>query len=209
MEENKIHVDIGLKPRQFFLKRMLDIILSLLGLILGFLILVVLFFAASISTKSWGILAQKRIGFNGKTFKLFKFKTMRGVNIMANHITTSKDPRITKFGRFMRKTRLDELPQLWNILIGDMSLVGPRPDVPGYADQLKGDDRIILSVRPGLTGPASLAFKNEEELLAQKENPKKYNDEIIWPEKVKINKAYIKNYNLSTDIKIILQTIFG
>ena len=124
-------------------------------------------------------------------------------------ITTSKDPRITKFGHFLRKTKLDELPQLWNVLIGQMSFVGPRPDVPGYADQLEGDDKIILSVKPGITGPASLAFKDEEELLAQKDNPKQYNDEVIWPQKVKINKDYIRNYSFKNDIKYIIETVFG
>ena len=140
---------------------------------------------------------------------LFKLKTMRNENEVSTFITTATDKRITNFGRFLRKTKLDELPQLWNVLIGEMSLVGPRPDVPGYADQLQDEDRIILSVRPGITGPASLAFKDEEELLAKQENPQQYNDEVIWPEKVRINKAYIKNYSLLTDIKIIWKTVFG
>jgi lipopolysaccharide/colanic/teichoic acid biosynthesis glycosyltransferase len=90
-----------------------------------------------------------------------------------------------------------------------MSFVGPRPDVPGYADQLQGEDRIILSVRPGITGPASLAFKDEEDLLARQNDPQRYNDEVIWPKKVAINKDYIKNYSLITDIRIIWKTIFG
>jgi lipopolysaccharide/colanic/teichoic acid biosynthesis glycosyltransferase len=124
-------------------------------------------------------------------------------------VITANNPRITKIGRFLRKTKLDELPQLWNVLLGNMSFVGPRPDVPGFADKLQGEDRIVLSIRPGITGPASLAFRNEEELLAQQENPEQYNREIIWPEKVRINKEYIRNYSLWLDIKIIWKTVFS
>lgn len=200
---------MSLTKSQKILKRLLDISLSLFGLILSFLFLGVLLILSSIDTKSLGILSQNRIGQFGKTFRLLKFKTMRDTNQPQNYITTINDPRITKFGRFLRKTKLDELPQLWNVLIGDMSFVGPRPDVPGYADKLQGEDRIILEVKPGITGPASLAFKNEEELLAKQQNPKIYNDEVIWPEKVNINKAYIKNYRFKKDIKIIVKTIFG
>ena len=197
-----------LKPQQKFLKRMLDIILALIGLILSILFLLPLLIIASVDTKSFGLIAQTRIGRYGKPFKLLKFKTMRDTKQPQNYITTINDPRITKFGRLLRKTKLDELPQLWNVLKGDMSFVGPRPDVPGYADQLQGKDRIILSVRPGITGPASLAYKDEEEILAQKQNPKQFNDEVIWPEKVRINKAYIEKYSFSKDINYILKTIF-
>lgn len=194
---------------QSSIKRLLDISLSLLGLILSFLFLGILFILSSIDTKSFGILVQNRIGQHGKKFKLLKFKTMRDTHQPQNYITTTNDPRITQFGRFLRKTKLDELPQLWNVLFGKMSFVGPRPDVPGYADQLQGEDRMILSVRPGITGPASLAFKDEEDLLARQDDPQRYNDEVIWPKKVAINKDYIKNYSLITDIRIILKTIFG
>ncbi len=124
-----------------------------------------------------------------------------------NYTTTINDPRVTKIGRFLRKTKLDELPQLWNVLIGDMSLVGPRPDVPGYADKLKGEDRIVLTVRPGITGPASLYFKNEETLLAKQNDPKRYNDEVIWPQKVKINRNYILEYSFKKDLMYIFKTI--
>ena len=197
-----------LNPHQKFLKRMLDIILAIIGLILSIIFLLPLLIITSIDTKSFGLIAQTRIGQHGKPFKLLKLKTMRDTKQPQNYITTINDPRITKFGRFLRKTKIDELPQLWNVLKGDMSFVGPRPDVPGYADQLQGEDRIILSVRPGITGPASLAYKDEEEILAQKQNPKQFNDEVIWPEKVRINKAYIENYSLITDIKIIFNTVF-
>ena len=109
----------------------------------------------------------------------------------------------------MRKYKLDELPELWNILIGDMSFVGPRPDVPGYADLLKGSDRLLLTIKPGLTGAASLRFSNEEELLALQDDPIKYNDEILYPEKVRINNEYVKNQNFFLDLKIIIYTMLG
>ncbi len=129
-------------------------------------------------------------------------------NILDNNtITTANDARITAFGRFLRKYNLDELPQIYNVFIGNMSIVGPRPDVKGYADELTGDDRMILSVKPGITGPATLYYKNEEQILAKKENPKQYNDEVLWKEKIKINKLYITNWSLINDIKYILKTI--
>ena len=125
-----------------------------------------------------------------------------------NTITSSNDHRIYPFGKFLRRYKLDELPQLWNVLIGDMSFVGPRPDVSGYADELSGEDRIVLSVRPGITGPASIYFKNEEELLAGIDDIKRYNDEVIWPRKVELNRQYIENYSFIKDIKYIFITIF-
>ncbi|MBA6363257.1 sugar transferase, partial [Colwellia sp. BRX8-8] len=106
-----------------------------------------------------------------------------------------------------RKFKVDELPQLVNVLFGTMSFVGPRPDVPGYADLLEGDDRIVLTIKPGITGPASIKYKNEEELLAHQTDPKFYNDTVIWPDKVKINKEYISKYSFYTDIKFILKTV--
>ncbi len=115
--------------------------------------------------------------------------------------------RTTALGRFLREMKWDELPQLWNVLKGDMSFVGPRPDIPGYADALEGEDRIILSVKPGLTGVASLYFKDEEELLAQQENPSTYNDQVIWPKKIALNKAYIDNYSFFKDLRILFKTV--
>ncbi len=199
---------MSITKTQQIIKRLLDLCLSFFGITIFFLVLIILFVLCTIDTKSLGIISQTRIGRFGKTFRLFKFKTMRDTTQPQNYITTINDPRITKFGRFLRQTKLDELPQLFNVLIGDMSFVGPRPDVPGYADELRGEDRIILSLRPGITGPASLIFKNEEELLAKQANPKQYNDQIIWPKKVEINKAYIKDYSLKKDIKFILKTLF-
>ena len=124
-------------------------------------------------------------------------------------VTTSNDSRITNLGKFFRKKKIDELPQLINVLLGQMSFVGPRPDVPGFADRLKGKDKIILSVRPGITGPAQLAYKNEEEILAKQDDIIKYNNEVIWPDKVAINMKYIENYSFFKDIYYIWKTVVG
>src|SRR5688572_8920989 len=115
-------------------------------------------------------------------------------------VTTEHDPRITPLGRWFRKTKLDELPQLINVLLGQMSLVGPRPDVPGFADQLSGEDRIILSVHPGMTGPATLRFRYEEQELARQVNPERYNRDVIYPEKVRLNREYVESYSFTKDI---------
>ena len=123
-------------------------------------------------------------------------------------ITVAKDDRVTSIGRLLRRWKLDEIPSLWNVLKGDMSFVGPRPDVPGYADKLVGESRRVLEMRPGITGPATLKYSNEEKLLSEVENPKKYNDEVIFPDKVKINLEYMDNLSLWMDIKIIFKTIF-
>lgn len=187
-----------------FLKSLFDYIFALILLILlvGLIICIVLL--ATFDTKEFGIFQQIRVGKNGKLFKIYKIRTMRGVQV--NSITT-KEHRITPFGEFLRKYKLDELPQLINILKGEMSFVGPRPDVVGYADELKGEDRIILTIKPGITGPAQIKYRNEEVLLSQVENPVKYNDEVLWPDKVKINKEYIKNWTFTKDLKYIIQTV--
>ena len=123
-------------------------------------------------------------------------------------ITVGNDHRITPIGKFLRRWKLDELPTLWNVLKGDMSFVGPRPDVPGYADKLEGESRRVLEMRPGITGPATLKYANEEQLLAGVDNPIKYNDDVISPDKVRINLDYMNNLSMWTDIKIIFKTIF-
>jgi lipopolysaccharide/colanic/teichoic acid biosynthesis glycosyltransferase len=162
-----------------------------------------------VETESNGFFIQKRVGKDGKLFNVIKIKTMKKVDGVNTTITSSNDVRITKSGKFFRDTKIDELPQLWNVLIGDMSFVGPRPDVPGYADKLECDDLIVLTIRPGITGPASLKYKNEEEILSIQDNPKEYNDTVIWPDKVKINKEYIKNWSLKKDIEYIFKTVTG
>lgn len=151
---------------------------------------------------------QKRIGKNGIPFFVKKFRTM-SINHSGSSITVAGQSRITPLGKILRKYKLDELPQLINILKGEMVFVGPRPDVEGYADLLVGEDRKILNLHPGITGPASLKYANEEEILAKQSNPKKYNDEVIYPDKVKINLDYYYNRNWWLDCKIIVQTLFS
>ena len=192
-----------------FIKRGFDIIVSFLGLTFSWWLIFIAWVIATFETKSNGFFIQKRVGKNGKIFNVIKIKTMKKVEGVDTTITSSNDVRITKSGKFFRDTKIDELPQLINVLIGDMSFVGPRPDVPGYADKLEGEDRIVLSIRPGITGPASLKYKNEEEILASQNDPKWYNDKIIWPDKVRINKEYIKNWSLKKDIEYIIKTVTG
>lgn len=194
---------------QVALKRTFDLILSAFGLVFLWWLVVLAWLLASIDTRSNGFFVQRRVGRYGKLFNVVKIKTMRPTGGRGTTITASNDPRITKLGALLRKAKIDELPQLINVFLGQMSFVGPRPDVPGYADKLSGDDRIVLSIRPGITGPATLKYKREEELLAQQEDPQAYNDSVIFPDKVAINKAYIKNYSFSQDIRYILQTVFG
>ncbi len=198
----------GLTLGQRIAKRSFDFIGALVGLLLTCPLMLIVYVIASISTNRSGLFRQKRVGRNGQFFHVCKFRTMRGDLGPHTYVTTENDPRITKVGRFLRKTKLDEYPQLLNILLGHMSFVGPRPDVLGYADRLRGEDRIILSVRPGVTGPATLYFRNEERLLAEQSDPEKYNDEVIWPEKVRINREYVRNYNFWRDLVYIWKTLF-
>ena len=150
---------------------------------------------------------QERIGQNAKPFKLIKFRTMHGEE--ESPIAASELNRITRIGRWLRRTKIDELPELLNILKGDMSFVGPRPDVAGYADKLEGDDRRLLAMKPGLTGVASLKYRNEEDLLAAQPNPQEYNDTVIWPDKVRLNLLYMERQSLWLDIKVLICTAFG
>ncbi len=198
-----------MRRRDRFVKRSFDLGVSSAGLLLLWPLIAAGWIVASIETRSNGFFLQERVGRGGKRFKVLKLKTMKPVDKIDTTVTTAHDARITRSGRFLRKSKIDELPQLWNVLTGDMSLVGPRPDVPGFADRLEGEDRIVLSVRPGITGPASIKYKNEEDILAQQKDPERYNREVIWPDKVRINKAYIRNWRFFEDMKIILQTIKG
>src|SRR5690606_5976569 len=139
----------------------------------------------------------------GKPFHIVKLRTMRDGPKDPHAVTAQGDPRITRSGAFLRRSKIDELPQLWNVLVGDMSLVGPRPDVPGYADQLEGEDRIILSVRPGITGPATVKYRNEEALLGGQPDAVRYNREVIWPDKVRINREYLGQRSFRNDLKYL------
>ena len=190
------------------MKRLFDFITSLIGIIA----LVPIFIIASILVKISSVgpvfFVQKRIGKNGKIFQMIKFRSMTVIQSSTSTISVKGDVRITKIGAFLRKFKLDELPELWNVLKGDMSLVGPRPDVCGYADNLKGEDRKILELRPGITCVASLKYYDEEDVLATQDKPLKFNDEVIYPDKVRLNLDYYHNNNLWIDIKIIFATIF-
>lgn len=151
---------------------------------------------------------QQRVGREGRLFTMVKFRTML-VNHGGNSVSVAGESRITPLGSMLRRWKLDELPELWNVLLGDMSFVGPRPDVPGYADTLTGEDREILQLRPGITGPASMKYRNEEEILSAVENPQKYNDEVIFPDKVRINRLYLHDHSFFLDLKMIVATVLG
>ena len=179
-------------------KKIFDIVFAFVGLLAVSVIIFTFFIAASISTGQNGIFKQVRIGQYGKRFTIYKLRSMDsrgGVN------------RITGLGRLLRKYKIDELPQLFNILVGDMSFVGPRPDLPGYYDALTGSDREVLKLKPGITGPASLKYANEEKLLAAVDDPLEYNDKILFPDKVRINLNYQKHQSFWLDIKLIAYTI--
>lgn len=198
----------ALSPSQKILKRSFDISFSFLGLLVfGWLILLAAILA-TVDTRRSGFFRQERVGKNGKIFKVLKLRSMREVEGITTSVTTKDDPRITAFGMLLRRTKLDELPQLINVLIGDMSIVGPRPDVPGYADKLQGENKIILSIRPGITGPASIKYRNEEALLAEQEDPESYNRNIIFKDKVRVNRDYIENYSFVKDLRYIWETVF-
>jgi len=196
-----------MKLSQEIIKGIFDFSLALVGLVLVVPIIVLAWIVASIETKSNGFFLQELVGKNGKLFALIKIKTMKPVLGVNTNVTQKNDVRITISGAIFRKTKIDELPQLWNVLIGQMSFVGPRPDVKGYADKLQGKDRVVLLVRPGITGPASIKYKNEEELLSEQSNPEKYNSEVIWPDKVKINVNYVNNWSFIQDVRYIYQTV--
>lgn len=190
-------------------KRIFDIVLSVMSIGLTWWIMLLAWVIASIETKSNGLFVQERIGKEGKPFLLYKIKTMKSIEGINTTVTTSKDSRITKSGTFFRKTKIDELPQLFNVLFGTMSFVGARPDVPGFADKLEGEDRMILESAPGITGPSSLKYKDEEALLSKQDDPEDYNRKVIWPDKVAINKMYLENWSLKKDIEYIIKTIVG
>ena len=191
------------------LKCFFDRVLALIGLL--FLWPVLLVVAVMVKVKMPGgpiFFVQKRVGRGGKLFPCHKFRTMT-VNHNGSTVSVAGDSRITPFGATLRHYKLDELPGLWDVLIGNMSFVGPRPDVPGYADKLEGEDRRMLLLKPGITGPASLKYRNEEELLAKQENPQEYNDKVLFPDKVRLNIEYLDNWSFSNDIKFIIYTVLG
>lgn len=212
------------------MKWVFDRVMALTGLLLLWPVLIIV--AILIKVKMPGgpaIFMQKRVGLNGELFTMYKFRSM-AVSHGGSSVSVAGESRITPLGAKLRKYKLDELPELWNVLIGDMSFVGPRPDVPGYADQLVGEDRLVLKLRPGITGPATLKYRDEENLIAEQVKSYKlkvksdfqapegmtdeefaiwYNDHVIYPDKVKINLEYYHNHSLVGDLKLIMQTVLG
>ncbi|WP_299368223.1 sugar transferase [uncultured Porphyromonas sp.] len=190
-------------------KWLFDRIMSLVGLIILSPVLLVVAILIRVKMPGGPVLfKQQRVGKDGKLFTMVKFRSM-SVAHGGSSVSVAGESRITPLGAKLRKYKLDELPELWNVLIGDMSFVGPRPDVPGYADKLVGEDRVILKLRPGITGPASLKYRDEETLLATVEDPIRYNDEVIFPDKVRINKEYYYNWSFWQDIRYIVRTVCG
>lgn len=190
-------------------KWLFDRIMSLVGLIVLSPVLLVVAILIRVKMPGGPVLfKQKRVGKEGKLFTMVKFRSM-SVAHGGSSVSVAGESRITPLGAKLRKYKLDELPELWNVFIGDMSFVGPRPDVPGYADKLEGEDRVILKLRPGITGPASLKYRDEETLLATVEDPIRYNDEVIFPDKVRINKEYYYNWSFWQDIRYIVRTVCG
>jgi lipopolysaccharide/colanic/teichoic acid biosynthesis glycosyltransferase len=193
--------------RAAFAKRAFDLLVSAVGLALFSGPIAVCWVLARIDTGR-GFFVQERIGREGRPFRIVKISTMRMSSSVSTTTTRADDPRITPLGRRLRRMKLDELPQLYNVLRGDMSVVGPRPDVAGFADLLTGEDRLVLAVRPGITGPASLRFRDEEELLCAQSDPERFNREVLFPEKVRINKEYVRNYRFVDDLRYIVATLF-
>ena len=191
-------------------KYIFDRIVALTAMILLSPVILILFIIHKIAMPGGAfVFKQERIGQHGKPFMIYKIRTMYDNAERGGSVSTYDDPRITPFGRWLRETKLDTILELINVLKGEMSFVGPRPDVAGYADKLQGNDRKILELRPGITGPASIKYRHEDKILAQQKDPKKYNDEIIYPDKVRINLDYYENWSFFLDIKIIFQTLFG
>lgn len=188
-------------------KRAVDVLAAGAGLILLLAPMVVVAVLVKLSSQGPVLYRQDRVGRRGRLFKVSKFRTMVVGADRLGSVTTATDNRVTPIGRFLRRTKLDEFPQLWNVLVGHMSLVGPRPDVPGYADQLQGENRRVLELRPGITGPATLLFRNEEEMLALAADPKRFNDEVVFPEKVRLNLAYLEGWSFWRDMGYILATV--
>lgn len=190
-----------------FLKSVFDFAASLVGLLILFPFLLIVALLIKIRMPGGPVLfTQKRVGKGGRLFTMYKFRSMT-VSHSGSSVSIKGESRITPLGNLLRTYKIDELPELWNVLRGDMSLVGPRPDVPGYADRLQGKEREILKLKPGITGPASLKYREEEELLAQQADPQRYNDEILFPDKVRINLNYLKHRSFGLDIKIIIYTL--
>lgn len=197
----------ALTRRQRAAKRTFDLVVAVPLLVLTSPVVAVAVVAARVSTGEPGIFRQVRVGRDGRLFTVYKVRTMRTVADRTSTVTTRTDVRVTRVGRIVRSLKVDELPQLVNVVRGDMSLVGPRPDVPGFADLLQGDDRLVLSVRPGITGPATLHFRHEEDLLASVDDPEAYNLEVVFPAKVRMNLRYVRSWSVALDLRYLARTV--
>lgn len=190
-----------------FAKRSFDTTGALAGLLCLSPLLALIALAIGIASSRPILFGQTRVGRHGQLFRCLKFRTMRTATESQGTVTTAADSRITPLGRMLRNWKLDELPQLWNVFKGDMSFVGPRPDVPGYADRLHGADRVILELAPGITGPATLLFRYEEQLLASVRDPQIFNDAVIYPEKRRLNLTYRNSWSFGKDLGYMLATV--
>ena len=204
------------------LKPFFDRIISFVGLLIIWPLLLVIALLVKVKIGRPVFFVQERIGKGGKPFKIHKFRTME-VGYDESPVSIAGEERITPLGAKLRHYKLDELPELWDVLIGNMSFVGPRPDVPGYADKLQGDDRDVLKLRPGITGPATLKYRLEDEMIAeyvaqkqQQGDPRdaqaiavEYNDTVIYPDKVRLNCYYYRNYSFWMDIRMLFATVLG
>jgi lipopolysaccharide/colanic/teichoic acid biosynthesis glycosyltransferase len=190
-----------------FLKRLFDIVASFCGIVILFPLIVIVSILIKLTSKGPVLFKQVRVTKNGRLFKIYKFRTMRENSEGNKQITVGNDSRITGIGHVLRKTKLDELPQLFNVLKGEMSLVGPRPEVPKYVELYTEEQREILKVSAGITDYASIYFSNESELLGEAENPEEFYIKKIMPYKIELNKKYIKEIGIVTDIKLIILTI--
>lgn len=190
------------------IKRIFDIIMSLIGIIILSPLLIIVSIAIKISSPGNILFLQKRVGKNGEEFNIYKFRTMvSNAEKLGKQITVGNDSRITKVGAFLRKFKIDELPQLFNVFNGDMSFVGPRPEVPKYVALYTKEQRKVLSIRPGITDMASLRYRDENDILGKVDNPEEYYINVIMQDKLKLNLEYIEKSNIIFDISLILKTI--
>ena len=189
-------------------KRLFDFTAALLGLVVLSPLMLAVAVLVRATSPGPALFIQERVGRHGRLFRCAKFRTMGAGAQAQGTVTTATDVRVTPLGRWLRRWKLDELPQLWNVLAGRMSFVGPRPDVPGYADRLQGQDRRILELRPGITGPATLLFREEERLLALARDPQAFNDAVVYPEKVRLNRDYLESGNFGRDLGYVVATVW-
>jgi lipopolysaccharide/colanic/teichoic acid biosynthesis glycosyltransferase len=190
-----------------FQKRLFDIAVAMFGLVFLAFLFLAIGVLVIVSSPGPVFFKQRRVGRGGFSFTCVKFRTMYLDSDRHGSVTTSEDDRVTPLGRILRRFKLDEFPQLWNVITGQMSFVGPRPDVPGYTDKLRGKERCVLDLRPGITGPATIAFRNEEKILAAVPDAKEFNDTVIYPLKVRLNMMYIDQYRFWKDIGYIVATV--